>query len=598
MSRVWVWVLLTAGTAAAQSTEWPAYGHDPGGARFSPLKQINPENVGKLRRAWAYKTGEFGNFETTPIVVGGVMYVTTQAQKIAALEPETGKELWKFDPKSRLRELRGVSYWPGDRQSGARIIFGTSDGRLMALDAKTGQPAAGFGDNGTIHLRAGVADQFPATAAYSITSPPAIFKDLIIVGPSTQENVSAGPSGDPRAFDARTGKLVWRFHTVPRPGEPGADTWPEGGWKDRAGPSLWGPITLDTERGMVFLPVGNPADSFYGADRKGINLYSNSVVALDAATGKLRWHYQMVHHDIFDYDIAAPPALIDVKRDGRTIPAVVETTKQGLLFILDRLTGKPVFGAEERPVPQSDVPGELSWPTQPFPLKPPPLARMTVKREDVREPCKASFDELLHQGPFQPFQMKISLRFPGTMGGGNWGGVAFDPTLGLIFVNVSNLGGTGKMEKAPDGAPVPYRPVGGYTRWIDNDRYPCQQPPWGEMIAVNANTGDVAWRSVLGSYPGFPNAGTPNLGGPIATAGGLVFIGATLDSKFRAFDSRTGKELWTGAIDGSALTVPMTYQGKDGKQYVVIAAGGPARFRSIDATKAENADTLIAFTLP
>src|SRR4051812_6125312 len=597
MSRSLAWMLLAAGAAAAQSTEWPAYGHDAGGARFSPLKQINPENVAKLKRAWVYRTGEFGNFETTPIVVGGVMYITTQAQKIAALEPETGKELWKFDPKSRLRELRGVSYWPGDRQNGGRIVFGTSDGRLMELDAKTGKPVAAFGDNGTIHLRAGVADQFPPTAAYSITSPPAIFKDLIIVGPSTQENVSAGPSGDPRAFDARTGKLVWRFHTIPRPGEPGAETWPEGGWKDRAGPSLWGPITLDVERGLVFLAVGNPADSFYGADRKGINLYSNSVVALDAATGKLRWHYQMVHHDIFDYDIAAPPALIEVKRDGRTIPAVVQTTKQGLLFILDRMTGKPVFGAEERPVPQSDVPGELSWPTQPFPLKPPPLARMTVTREDVREPCKASFDELLHQGPFQPFQMKTSLRFPGTMGGGNWGGVAFDATLGLVFVNVSNLGGTGKMEKAPDGAPVPYRPVGGYTRWIDSDRYPCQQPPWGEMIAVNANSGDVAWRSVLGSYPGFPNAGTPNLGGPIATAGGLGFIGATLDSKFRAFDSKTGKELWTGSIDGSALTVPMTYV-VNGKQYVVIAAGGPARFRSIDATKQEGADTLIAFAMP
>jgi quinoprotein glucose dehydrogenase len=349
---------------------------------------------------------------------------------------------------------------------------------------------------------------------------------------------------------------------------------------------------------MAFLPVGNPADSFYGADRKGVNLYSNSVVAVDAATGRPKWHYQMVHHDIFDYDVDAPPALIEVKRDGRTIPAAAQTTKMGLLFILDRLTGKPVFGAEERPVPRSDVPGEASWPTQPFPLKPPPLARMKVMREEVREPCRAQFDELIHEGPFQPFQMKISLRFPGTMGGGNWGGVAFDPALGRIFVNVSNLGGTGRMEEAPAGAPMPYRPVGGYTRWIDKDRYPCQQPPWGEMIAVNANTGDVAWRVPLGSYPEFPNAGTPNLGGPIATAGGLVFIGATLDAKFRAFDSRTGRELWTAAIDGSAIAVPSTYQGRDGKQYVAIAAGGAARFRSIDATKGPDADALIAFALP
>src|SRR5581483_7539026 len=299
--------------------------------------------------------------------------------------------------------------------------------------------------------------------------------------------VSHGPSGDARAFDARTGKLVWRFHTVPQPGEPGSDTWGPNGGKDRAGPSLWGPITVDAERGLVFLPVGNPADSFYGADRKGTNLYANSVVALDAATGKYRWHIQMVHHDIFDYDVDAPPTLIDLTRDGRKIPAVVETTKMGLLWVLDRLTGKPVFGVEERKVPQSDVPGEVSWATQPFPVKPPPLARMTVKKDEVREPCRAGFDELVHDGPFQPFDSKVSLRFPGTMGGGNWGGVAFDPSLGYLFVNTSNLGGTGRMEKAPDGAPVPYRPVGGYVRWIDKDRYPCQQPPWGELTAVNAN---------------------------------------------------------------------------------------------------------------
>jgi glucose dehydrogenase len=592
-----LWCVMAAGCAAAQSAEWPSYGHDAGGARYSPLKQITAENAGRLKRAWVYHTGEMGNFETTPIVVDHVMYFSTQAQKIVAVEPETGKEIWKYDPKSRLRELRGVSYWPGDKQAPPRILFGTSDGRLTALDAKTGKPAPGFGDNGTVNLRIGVADNLPSTVAYSITSPPAIYKDLVIVGPSTQETVSHGPSGDARAFDARTGKLVWRFHTVPQPGEPGNETWGPNGWKDRAGPSLWGPMTVDTERGMVFLPVGNPADSFYGADRKGVNLYSNSVVALDAATGKLRWYYQMVHHDLFDYDVDAPPALVEVNRNGRKIPAVAEITKMGLLFILDRTTGKPVFGAEERPVPQSDVPGEASWPTQPFPLKPPPLARMTVTRDEVRETCQAQFDELEHKGPYQPFGTKVSLRFPGTMGGGNWGGVAFDAALGYIFVNTSNLGGTGRMAEASAGAPMPYRPIAGYTRWVDKDSYPCQQPPWGELSAVNANTGEIAWRVPLGSYDGKPT-GTPNLGGPIATAGGLVFIGATLDAKFRAFDSRTGKELWTAPIDGAAIAVPATYMGRDGKQYVVIAAGGPARFRSIDATKAEGADTLIAFALP
>jgi len=601
--------MLAAACATAQSNEWPAYGHDAGGARYSPLTQINAKNVGTLRRAWTYHTGDSGNFETTPIVVDHVMYFSTQSQKIVAVEPESGKELWKFDPKSRARELRGVTYWPGNKQTPARIVFGTSDGRLIELDARSGKPVADFGDNGTLNLRNGVADEYPG-AAYAVTSPPAIYRDLVIVGPSTQEAVSAGPSGDARAFDARTGKLVWRFHTVPRPGEPGNETWGEGGWKNRAGPSLWGPITVDVERGMVFLPVGNPADSLYGADRKGTNLYANSVVALDAGTGKLRWHYQLVHHDIFDYDVDAPPALVEAMRDGKKIPAVAETTKMGLLFIVDRMTGKPVFGAEERAVPGSDVPGEAAWPTQPFPLKPPPLARMTVKREEItkRTPeaeryCREQFDQLVHEGPFQPFDLKPSLRFPGTMGGGNWGGVAFDARLGLIFVNTSNLGGTGHMAAAAAGGPMAYRPVAGYTRWVDAEAYPCQQPPWGELTAVHAMTGDIAWKVPLGSYDemearGVKDAGTPNLGGPVATAGGLVFIGATLDAKFRAFDSATGRELWVTKIDATANSVPITYLGRDGKQYVAVAAGGPGRFRSIDPTKSKDGDSLIAFTLP
>lgn len=596
MLRPWI-LLFAAPLCFAQSPEWPAYGHDPGGARYSPLTQITPANVAQLQRAWTYHTGEKGNFETTPIVIDHVLYFSTQKQQIVALDPDTGREIWKFDPRQRTREHRGVAYWPGDSRTPPRIVFGTADGHLIELDAKTGRPVPGFGDNGAVNLRAGVSEGFP-DASYSITSPPAIWRDLIIVGPSTQETVSRGPSGDARAFDARTGKLVWRFHTVPQPGEPGADTWGPDRLKDRAGPSLWGPITVDAERGMVFLPVGNPADSFYGADRRGTNLYANSVVALNAATGKLLWYYQMVHHDLFDYDVDAPPALVEVTRDGSRIPAVAETTKMGFLFILDRLTGKPIFGAEERPVPQTDVPGEASWPTQPFPLKPPPLARLSVTRAEVRPSCADEFEKLVHQGPFQPFNLEISLRFPGTMGGGNWGGVSFDPGLGYIFVNTSDLGGTGRMAKAPESAPMPYRPVGGYTRWVDKDDYPCQQPPWGELTAVNANTGDIAWRVPLGNYEGMTDSGTPNLGGPIATAGGLVFIGATLDGRFRAFDSRTGKEVWSVKLDAAADTVPATYMGRDGRQYVVIAAGGPGRFRSIDASKGPDADALIAFALP
>jgi len=431
----------------------------------------------------------------------------------------------------------------------------------------------------------------------------------VIVGPATQEGPSLGPSGDPRGYDARTGKLLWRFHLIPEAGQLGSETWPPDGRINRSGPSQWGPGTVDTERGMVFLPVGNPADSFYGGDRKGANLYANCVIALDALTGKLRWHYQVVHHDLFDYDLSAPPALVEVRRNGRTIPAVAQITKMGLLFILDRMTGKPVFGVEERPVPKSDVPGEESSPTQPFPLKPPPLARMSLTKDEItrRTPeaskfCSEWFGRLRHQGPYTPFGMTPSLIMPGTMGGGNWGGVSFDPKIGYIFVNTSSLGGAGHMVAAAPGAPMPYRNEGGYTRFLDQDQYPCQQPPWGELSAVNANTGEIAWRVPLGSYDeveaqGLKNAGASNMGGSIATAGGLVFIGATTDSKFRAFDSRTGKELWVTRLDATGDAVPMTYVARNGRQYLVIAAGGSNRFRMIAGTAEQTADSLIAFSL-
>jgi glucose dehydrogenase len=608
--------LLIVGTAARafsqavpKNGDWPSYGRDPGGARYSPLAQINTGNVSRLRRAWTYHTGEQGrSLETTPILVDNVLYLSTQNQNVVALNPETGREIWRYATRSNMRESRGVSYWPGDRRSSPQILFGTSDGRLIALDAKNGRPAAGFGDNGIVDLRIGITDNFPK-AIYAISSPPAIYRDVVIVGPSTQEGPSLGPSGDPRGFDARTGKLLWRFHTVPQPGEPGSETWGPGGWKDRSGPSQWGPATVDTERGLVFLPIGNAADSFYGADRKGTNLYANSIVALDALTGKLRWFYQIVHHDLWDYDISAPPALIEVKRGGKTIPAVAQITKMGLLFIVDRESGQPVFGVEERPVPRSDMPGEESWPTQPFPLKPPPLARMSLTKDDLskRTPesqrfCAEWFGRLRSEGPYTPFGLTSSLSMPGTMGGGNWGGVSFDPHLGYIFVNTSSLGGTGHMVQSDPGAPMPYRNDGGYTRFLDQDQYPCQQPPWGELSAVNANTGDIVWRRPLGSYDelearGLKDAGAPNMGGSIATAGGLVFIGATTDSKFRAFDSRTGKQLWVTKLEASAEAVPITYLGRDGKQYVVIAAAGTNRFRMIANTAATTADVLIAFSL-
>ncbi len=424
-----------------------------------------------------------------------------------------------------------------------------------------------FGDNGIVNLRAGVADGYP-DASYSITSPPAIYKNLAIVAPSTPEGPSHGPSGDPRAFDVRTGKLVWRFHTVPQPGEPGNETWGPNGWKERAGPSAWGRIVVDHERGLVFVPVGNPADSFYGADRKGTNLYANSIVAIDAESGKLRWYFQMTHHDIFDYDVTGSPALVVVDRDGTKIPAVAEVTKMGLLFILDRDSGKPVYGVEERPVPPSTVPGEEAWPTQPFPLKPAPLSRTSLGRDELtrRTPeaeryCREQFDKYVHGGLYTPFGLQPTLTFPGAMGGGNWGGVSFDPELHYIFVNTTNMGNIGRMVATKPGSAMPYRNESAYARFLDDEQYPCQQPPWGELTAISTRTGDIAWKVPLGSFEeleakGLKNWGTPNVGGLVATAGGVVFIGATNDSRFRAFDSLTGTELWRTKLEATANSTP------------------------------------------
>jgi glucose dehydrogenase len=582
---------------------------DPTGAHYSPLSEITAANVARLSRAWTYHTGEKGRqFETTPLLAGGLLYFTSQSSRVIALEPETGKAVWTFDPHLvHAVENRGVAYWPGDSQRQPRLLLATGDATLIAIDAKTGKPVMEFGDNGAVNLRTGITERFPE-ATYKFSSPPAIYRNLAIVAPSTQENVSQGPSGDPRAFDVRTGKQVWRFHTIPQPGEPNNETWGPDGWKGRAGPSLWGEITVDAKSGLVFLPTGNPADSFYGADRKGKDLYANSVVALDAATGKLRWYYQLVHHDIFDYDVTGAPALIDVVKEGRKIPAVAEITKMGLLFILDRTTGEPIFGVEERPVPASGVPGEQTWPTQLFPIKPPPLARTTMRREEItkRTPaaeryCLEQFDGYEHGGLYTPFGLKPTLVFPGSMGGGNWGGVSFDPKLAYIFVNTTSMGGIGHMAATPPGSPVPYRNESAYARFLDQDQYPCQQPPWGELSAVNANTGDIAWRIPLGGFEElesepYRHGGAPNVGGSIATAGGVLFIGATNDSYFRAFDSRTGKELWSMKLEAIANASPMTYLGRDGRQYVVIAAGGPAHLRNV-GNSLNAADSLIAFSL-
>ena len=638
--RATVLVAGAATIAVAQSPnpdrDWPMPGHDAGAQRYSPLKQINTANVSNLQLVWTYDTpapvppsarrggalpkdqggpavgasarGESAapaapsrptprQSASTPLVVNGVMYMGTAYNRIVALDADTGKEIWVTNV-GHAPSTRGIAYWPGTRDIPPQLVFGTADGSslLISLNAKTGEFTPGFGQGGKVDLRQGVGEKFPALRV-ALSSPPAIYKHLLITGAHSQESPSLGPSGDVRAWDLRTGKLVWTFHTIPRPGEPNHDAWKNNQWVDRAGANAWGFITVDEDRGIAYVPIGTPAPDFYGGDRLGSNLYGSSLVALDAATGKLKWFFQTTHHDNWDYDLTAPPTLIDVKRNGRTIPAVAVYTKQGLLFVFDRVTGTPVFGVEERPVvADNPLPGDEYWPTQPFPLKPPPIARMTFSPAEIATVtpeheayCKGLLElegGVLTGGPYAQYGPKLSVIFPGWTGGGNWNGSAFDPGLGYLFTPTQDVGMLNKMIKStrfenmyvrsgPDNAP----PMLGTNFWDGRKSWPCQQPPWGELVAVNVNTGDVAWRVPLGSFEeldalGVPPTGTPNRGGPIATAGGLVFIAASQDARFRAFDARTGKVLWVADLSENGRAVPITYLGKRRKQYVAIMAGG------------------------
>ena len=612
---------LSAVKPPTPKTEWRSYGGDPGGMRYSPLKQINRGNVAKLERAWTYHHGELVTkpgerlpaFQSTPIVVDGILYFSTPSNRIIALDADSGRELWTFDPQAGTSKRtysahRGVAYWSSADRRDRRILFGTFDARLIALDAITGKPCIGFGQNGVVNLKEGMTDHFPKSD-YGTSSPPAIYKDIAIIGSRVPEGPGLGPSGDVRAFDVRTGAEVWRFHTIPRPSEPGHETWEGDSWKDRTGVNVWTMMTVDEERGLVFLPTGSAAYDFYGGDRKGQNLYANCLVALDAPTGKKRWHYQLVHHDIWDYDLPAPPNLITIRRHGRSIPAVAQVTKMGFVFVFNRITGEPLFPIEERPVPQSTVPGETTWPTQPFPLKPPPLSRQhPVTRDDLNDVTPESrsaalklFEELaVSGGIYTPLGPELTLFWPGTLGGCTWSGASYDPKRQYLFTNVNETGAIGRMVAAPAGSGIAYRrtsSAGDYARFWDG-KYPAVKPPWGKLVAVDLSKGTIAWEKPLGIVPelmsrGIPPTGTPNLGGSISTAGDLVFIGGSNDSLFRAFDSSNGKELWTGRLEASGHATPMTYLGKNsGRQFVVIAAGGGWTFSTTMS------DVLAAYALP
>ncbi len=628
-----------SGTAQA-GDDWPTYGHDSGGQRHSSLDQITPANVGQLKPAWVYhmrpqnlaapsaepsaaeaaqrrtegagpyrrRASRFSQSEATPLVVGGRMYVSTPYHKVVALSADTGQEIWSYDtPNGAQASLRGVEYWPGAAGEGAEILFGTRDGLLIALDAQTGKPVPGFGKDGVIDLKTPDVMNGDNGRMYGMTSPPIVAGRLVITGSATQEFPQLGAYGDVRAFDVRTGRLVWTFHTTPRPGEFGADTWEPGSWKARSGDNAWGFMTVDVKRNMVFMALGAPTWDRYGADRKGANLFSTSIVALDAATGRRKWHFQVVHHDIWDMDAEAPPTLIDVKRAGRVTPAVAVVSKSGLFFLLDRITGKPIDPVVERPVPVSDAPGEQSSPTQPFPVVTPPFARQSFSMDEIAKVtpeleayCRnwITSANMKFGGPYTPLGFnRPTINFPGRQGGANWGGGSFDPGLGYYFVNANNLGQVEMLTQDADG----HMKMGGGSgpggRFSNPDtKLMCQQPPWGLLTAIDVSTGKIAWQSTLGVSDNVPPevsaTGRPNIGGSISTAGGLVFIGATDDSRFRAFDSRTGKEIWTWKLDASAHATPISYQSGDGRQMVAVVATGGS-FLDSPVTS----DEIVAFAL-
>ncbi len=651
-------------------TDWPNYSHDAGGSRFSPLQQINPTNVSKLKLLWTFDStapltdaqigggrraaagagqnqpGGAANgpgapaapaepategvqsagspgaggppastqgagaarpaaarnrvrtSKTTPLVVGNTMYLSTPYNRLVALNPETGGKFWEFMLPSSPSS-RGISYWPGDGKHNPEIFVGTNDGRLIAVDAKTGAAVSSFGTNGILDVKPGVADAFP-DKHYGISSAPAIYKNLVITGCQLQEMPSKGPSGDVRAWDVLTGKLVWTFHTMPRPGELNHNVWQEDQWQGRSGLNAWGLITVDTKNGIAFLPVGTPTADFYGGDRHGSNLYGSSVVAVDAATGKLKWYFQTVHHDNWDYDDTAAPVLITVKQHGKDIPAVAQVTKQGLLFILNRFTGKPIYDVVEQSVALDNIPpGDDPSPTQPVPVKPPPLTRVSFAPDELAkltpEHDKACKDLLsleggvMSGGPFAEYGPKLRVIFPGWTGGSNWWGMAYDPTLGYLFINTKADGMLNKLVKTQGdgyfGADYTYERVGpdepppGNNGMFQIGPWPCEAPPWGEFMAVNVNTGDIVWRVPFGSFPeldalGIPTTGRGSAGGSSATAGGVVFIAGSDDHKFRAFDSKTGKILWETALNSPGFCVPIIYKGKDGKEYVAVMSNG------------------------
>ncbi len=625
------------------SVEWRSYGRDPGGSRYAPIDDISRDNVARLRVAWTYRTRETDSafatrretsLEATPLVVDGTMYLATPLGRVIALDPATGLERWVFDPGVDRRinfgdfTNRGVTTWLDASASPSaacrrRIFVAVIDARLIALDARTGRPCADFGANGTVDLRVGLRNPPFETAEYEVTSPPAIVGGMLVVGSAVADNSRAdAASGEVRGFDARTGALRWTWDPIPQnPADPAYATWIGDRAHTTGAANAWSVIAADTGRGLVFVPTGSPSPDYYGGERRGDNRYANSIVALRAATGEVVWHFQTVHHDLWDYDNASPPALATVRIGGGQRDVVVQATKTGMLFVLDRETGAPLFPVEERAVPASTVPGEAASPTQPFTVRTPPLSPHGFRRDDVwgatpadRAACLEAISPLRNEGIFTPPSLEGTLVMPSNIGGAHWGGVAIDPSRQLAVIPVNRLAAMVQLIPAEqlnaDSMRAASRRFGfEYTRMrgtpfvmrrrilLGPSGLPCSPPPFGTLVAVSLATGERVWEVPLGTVSALAPAGTtvppdwgsPTLGGPIATAGGLVFMAGTLDRSIRAFDVETGRELWRGDLPASGKATPMTYR-VNGKQYVVVSAGGGGVWG--------RGDWVVAFAIP
>jgi quinoprotein glucose dehydrogenase len=632
--------LLLSGTATAE--QWAHYGGDAGGRQYSPLDQVNASNVGELEIAWQYRTGELqrrSEFENAtakvqvnpillPDAAGGHLVICTPFNRLIALDPATGHERWAVDPGTRIggyatpadpeglrspafANCRGVAYREDEKNAADsecrhRLIMATHDLKLLAVDAKSGTFCPDFGDNGRIDLEPMVLNADPPAAIGEVKfpSPPVIVNDVIVVGSAVRDNHrSNAPNGAVRAFDLHTGEALWSFDPVPRDAsDPVYAGWTEDAARRTGGGNVWGLMSVDEERDLVFLPTSGPSPDFYGGTRPGDNRYADSIVALRGRTGDVVWHFQTIHHDVWDYDNAAQPTLVELERDGEAFPAVIQATKTGMVYIFHRETGEPYFGIEERPVPQDGVPGEQLSPTQPFPVKPPPLVPHAFGPDDFwgisfldRRQCQNAYSSF-RMGPiFTPPSLEGTIIYPSTAGGINWGGVAVDPRSKLLVAKVLRMAHYAKLvpleELPPDtgeagenvmGAPkpllgTPYALAQGPV--VSPMFTPCSAPPWSAVVAVDLEAGEIAWQSPLGSLDALMPVplplrwGTASFGGPIVTAGGLIFIGATQDNRFRAFDLFTGEELWSATLPTGAFALPMTYQ-VDGRQFIVIAAGG------------------------